>query len=129
MGYNTYFSDQTPMTEEHLKKLADIAGYRISFNEDHKWYEWKEHMAELSVHFPEVEFKISGEGEETDDLWRATFKNGMMWIGNAVITYPEFDESAMVRAFDPLPQTPVLPDVPEGLTTGVKAENNIDWDF
>jgi hypothetical protein len=46
-------------------------------------------MAEVSKLFPNTVFSLSGEGEDSDDLWRAYFKNGVVKIYQARILYDD----------------------------------------
>jgi hypothetical protein len=57
-----------------------------------KWYEHDEEMKELSKLFPDVVFKLKGEGEESGDVWINYYKNGKMQSCPAKITFDEFDE-------------------------------------
>ncbi len=51
-------------------------GTSFSSKDSCKWYRWKDEMKEISQAFPEFYFHLHGEGEETEDIWDATFKNG-----------------------------------------------------
>ena len=48
----------------------------ISDHEPVKWYEFNDDMIELSEAFPEVTFKLHGEGEESGDIWDRYYLNG-----------------------------------------------------
>ena len=39
-----------------------------------KWYDWKEDMSQLANEFPDVEFRLEGNGEYENDWWVALFK-------------------------------------------------------
>jgi len=54
-----------------------------------KWYEHDYDMMKLSKLFPEVTFKLHGEGEEKEDLWNKYFQNGAIEECMATITYPQ----------------------------------------
>lgn len=41
----------------------------LDSDEETKWYENEDEMLELSQEFPEVLFKLHGEGEESGDIW------------------------------------------------------------
>jgi len=56
-----------------------------------KWYGHEEDMKELSTRFPDFLFTLSGEGEESGDIWTKYFLGGKMQVAKAVIVVPEFD--------------------------------------
>lgn len=73
---------------ENLKfALGDNGGN----GESCKWYEWKEDMIKLSKQFPEVCFKLHGEGEENGDIWDAYFLKGKSQVKKAKIILDECD--------------------------------------
>ena len=65
------------------------------FNEECKWYSHKNDMLILSNKFRDVLFELSGEGEESGDVWKEYYKNGLMQRCEAALVYPEFNESKM----------------------------------
>lgn len=60
-----------------------------------KWYYHQEDMIELSRHFPDVVFELEGIGEETGDMWKEYYKNGLYQDCTAIITYPEYDPNKL----------------------------------
>ena len=65
------------------------------FEEACKWYEHETHMREISDQFPEVLFTLTGEGEESGDLWVKYFSGGKMQHCPGVMTYEPFDENRL----------------------------------
>lgn len=57
---------------------------------EEKWYDCEIDMIKLSKRFPDVFFELSGDGEESDDFWKAYFKNGMEQFAPGEITYEPF---------------------------------------
>lgn len=57
--------------------------YTVTFNA--KWYDWKKDMNELSRAYPDMIFRVSGDGEESEDLWKSIWKDGCYEIQYAVI--------------------------------------------
>lgn len=82
------------MDLEHL--IASYTGYENPFDDTCKWYDHMIDMGQFSKDFPNVTFKLSGEGEEMTDLWVAYFRNGKSYKEKAVITYAPFDAGKMV---------------------------------
>jgi hypothetical protein len=41
-----------------------------------KWYKWEKDMSEISEIFPEIEFFLSGNGEDSSDVWEAIAEGG-----------------------------------------------------
>ncbi len=56
-----------------------------------KWYDHDKEMLALSVAFPDVTFRLYGEGEERDDVWQTYYKNGKMIKYTATIEIPDFN--------------------------------------
>ena len=53
--------------------------YKSSFFDHHdcaKWYKHDDDMIEISKMFPECTFKLTGFGDDRDDMWYALYKNG-----------------------------------------------------
>jgi len=98
MGYYTNFTFTTPLTEDQLNKLSSISGYTHECDGDlfkAKWYEYKEHMIELSRIYPNKLFQIDGDGEDDGDIWRHYFKNGKSLLQKPKIVFEEFKESEL----------------------------------
>jgi hypothetical protein len=56
-----------------------------------KWYGHSEDMRKLSCEFPTALFTLSGEGEESGDIWRKYYKGGKCQIAQAEIKMADFD--------------------------------------
>ena len=107
MGYYTrYKLDIFPVKERQkvvdwLKETADFCLYgnewlvcliEDPFNSDlTKWYNHDKDMRELSKHFSELLFVLSGKGEEPGDIWIAYYKNGKAQIEQAKIQIDPFN--------------------------------------
>ena len=105
MGYYTYYKlEISPRytKEEELKLTLDIAKFfglrdEVTINthfddfleEEIKWYDHEENMIELSEKYPNYLFTLSGEGEESGDIWRTYFKNGKCQRVEAKIVFDE----------------------------------------
>lgn len=55
--------------------------------ESAKWYDCSYDMMKFSKLFPNVTFKLHGDGEERDDMWNEYFHNGKMEECRARIIY------------------------------------------
>ena len=56
-----------------------------------KWYDHEEDMKIYSKIYPDFIFKLSGIGEENDDIWEKYFYNGKLQICPAIIKFDKFD--------------------------------------
>lgn len=109
MGYYTNFELSVDQDEEAVREFLSsedgnlTGGYLSSWLEywsgswsaNGKWYEHSEDMKFLSTRFPDVLFTLTGDGEETGDLWAKYYKGGKEQIAKAEITYEEFDEQKL----------------------------------
>ena len=64
--------------------------HRASFSscDECKWYEHEYDMMTISKQFPDVTFRLCGEGEESNDMWREYFHNGIAEECRAKIVFP-----------------------------------------
>ena len=88
MGYYTYYDlqvlNEDKFSAEEISKashrLAEIMGENKPFSDEYndfswisydsmKWYDNKEHMLQLAKEFPNMLFKLYGDGEDSDDMW------------------------------------------------------------
>lgn len=77
--------------EEEIGKLID----GNPFNDSCKWYSHQKDMIEYSLRYPDTVFELSGEGEESGDIWKEYYKNGKVQVCKVVITFEKFDESKL----------------------------------
>ena len=64
-------------------------------DDEYKWYDNEDDMLLLSKEFPDVLFKLHGEGEDKEDIWDKYFMNGKMQYCPAEIIYPLFDRAKL----------------------------------
>lgn len=103
MGYYTSFElDVQPWADDIIPAFRSInatAEYCLSESgsteESAKWYDHKEDLVAFSRSYPDTLFVMSGEGEENGDMWKLYVKNGKSFYAEAIITYPEYDESLL----------------------------------
>lgn len=71
--------------------------YELSLDGDDecKWYDNEDDMCLLSKEFPDVLFKLHGEGENNEDIWNKYFMNGKMQYCPAKIIYEPFDKNKL----------------------------------
>lgn len=71
---------------EDIMEIDDVIGMEAI-----KWYDYIDDMKHISLQFPDVTIIISGQGEDSDDIWRTYFKNGQYAHYKAKIVFPEFN--------------------------------------
>lgn len=102
MRYYTYYTLKSEPnitnTKEFKEVFERISGYELDsvLEEENTWYNHEEHMIEVSKNFPEVLFMLTGEGEESTDMWRQYFFNGKSQLCRSIITFEDFDESKLM---------------------------------
>jgi hypothetical protein len=65
------------------------------FEQEEKWYDHEKNMKEYSLLYPDLIFKIHGDGEENEDFWDEYFKNGKCQFCPSYMFYDDYDESKL----------------------------------
>ena len=52
-------------------------------------------MKEYSLNYPDLIFRIHGDGEEIEDFWDCYFKNGKMQSCPGTVIYDDYDETKL----------------------------------
>lgn len=92
MGYYTdFYLQAAPVTEDQFHSidsaLQELRSMREAYfddgtgyweNTEDTWYQSFDNMVEVSRHFPEVTFTLTGYGDQRDDQWIDYFKNGQV---------------------------------------------------
>ena len=111
MGYYTDFSletvEENGMTRcsecdtlyevDHKKNIAKHIGGYNPFEDVCKWYSYEKDMTAYSKNYPNTMFILSGEGEESGDIWKAWYENGASYRETARVQIADFDASKMVN--------------------------------
>lgn len=103
-GFNLY--DSKISEEDLVKELIEISENDLGLNwsngdytfdnllgDNMKWYDHDKHMLELSKRHPELYFRLSGEGEEREDMWEKVYHNGKVYEKQVEFLYPVWDET------------------------------------
>lgn len=99
MGYYTYFhikleNDVDDNVTKHIESGDDYVRSALFSGENMKWYGWQEWLQEATNLFPQAKITITGEGEESGDLWRAYAHQGTVQVSRAELRYdPPFWEA------------------------------------
>ena len=93
MGYYTRydFSNNSGHVIEEIEKVSGYGKSDDGVYYDVKWYDWHQHMLQVSKEFPKELILVEGMGEEQGDVWKAFFKSGKSEVVDAVLTFPQFD--------------------------------------
>lgn len=100
---NNTFPDNFVQELEKLRVFEeiDIIGTTCyCYCSEAKWYDWEQDMCLISKKFPEYLFDLEGDGEESDDFWKAYFKNGMVQHCPGRIEYEPFNPDGFVQSRD-----------------------------
>lgn len=97
--YDAYYAFEYDL-ENFLKDMDDKndVAHALSLGGDNecKWYEHEKEMRDLSIEFPDILFKLHGEGEENEDVWDKYFMNGKMQYCPVQMLLPPFDKMKLV---------------------------------
>lgn len=99
MGYYTRYELEIVKGDndliESFRDFSEYARYAINGSGDSrdscKWYNHQDELKRFSLLHPEALFKLSGEGEESGDIWREYYQNGQMQLCKAQIVFADFD--------------------------------------
>lgn len=108
MGYRTKFelTASDDLDAVHKNGIAETSRYGEGinlFDDEIKWYDHEKDMIAYSRKFPEVEFRLDGTGEESEDIWVKWFKNGAMQTWRLSVDRP-------INPPTPWPITRIIPD-------------------
>jgi hypothetical protein len=80
---------------DYAQDICDLADYIDLFDDEVKWYSHEEDMKTFSAKHQNTLFKLSGEGEESGDIWIEYHKDGKMQRTKANIVFDKYDESKL----------------------------------
>lgn len=87
------------MIIEELREFSEGANYSLNeegnTKEGSKWYDYDEEFLEFSKKYPDWLFILSGEGEESGDIWNTYYVNGKKQEAKARIVIDDFDASKL----------------------------------
>ena len=103
MGYYTRHELEIVKGDNSLidafRDVSEDAQYAIDSNggseESCKWYDHQDELKKFSLLHPDALFKLSGEGEDSGDIWREYYRNGKMQLCRAQIVFAGFDSSLL----------------------------------
>jgi hypothetical protein len=102
MGYYTKYNIKISGADNanQLVKIAqelELSGYdtfsdgtALTTSFEDKWYGWEDAFKLTSKSYPRVLFEVDGKGEDSDDQWRARFRDGVSEIIYAKIIFDDF---------------------------------------
>jgi hypothetical protein len=75
--------------QEPIKDILDW--YNEAFVGEDTWYEHENDMLEISKNFPNILFKLEGDGQDREDIWVKYFKNGQVKTAKILIVEEDPD--------------------------------------
>ncbi|HBU90253.1 MAG TPA: hypothetical protein DEB53_03445 [Bacillus pumilus] len=103
MGYYTQYEVEmdkdAELVREYVNENFDGNGNLTAvfngWDDELKWYGHEVDMRAVSRQFPDVLITLTGEGEDSGDMWRKYFKGGKMQECPAKITFDDYDEKEL----------------------------------
>ena len=103
MGYYTRYELEVVEGSEELigKFREECESAQYAFDdygdgeEETKWYDHDDDLSAFSKKHPDALFKLTGEGEESGDMWAEYHKNGKCQRCQAIVTFEEYDENKL----------------------------------
>lgn len=107
MGYTTRFrlhidSADTKILKEVVSYIKTQTSYYLEFDPGDMtayltahWYDWEIDMKNVSTHFKDVLLVLNGVGEDSDDVWRAYFKDSKMQFCKARLVFDDYDKELL----------------------------------
>lgn len=81
-----------------------------------KWYDHHEDMCELSKRYPNLLLWLTGNGEESGDIWKAWYRNGKSVVVKPKLDFPipaDIDQSLPLIPEDDLERTRIEAQIAE----------------
>ena len=66
--------------------------WEVDGDDEMKWYDWREDMKDIAQKYPDIEFRLEGNGEDKDDWWVALFKGDKFQIKYCVPPIDEWED-------------------------------------
>lgn len=91
-NYNAeYDRDVMQAGESDEDFVSEYVGSSWIFEDTCKWYDHDDNMRDISKNYPGVLFILSGEGEESGDIWKAYYRDGKCQFTKAELSFEKFD--------------------------------------
>ena len=101
MGYYTDYTVEVENGDpfgEVLETVKEQSGYGCWHNNQLngvKWYEHRKDVKAVSEKFPNKLIVVTGEGEESGDIWREYFLNGKSQHVKAKLSFEDLDKNKL----------------------------------
>lgn len=96
MGYYTRYELVVDDCEKHKKEIELLVSDNYLFGDPSTWYEHEKDMREHSLKYPNLLFRLNGQGEESGDIWIEYYKNGKMQKAVAKLMFDKFREELLI---------------------------------
>lgn len=84
---------------KQLRKFSEGARWALDNDgygsDSTKWYEYDTELKDFSKLYPDYLFTLHGDGEESEDLWKAYYMGGKSFITYVELVYEDFHESKL----------------------------------
>ena len=92
---NEFIKEEKKENRDFMYVFYEDLEYNYSIYGEGKWYDFDEDMEKLSKAFPDVVFRLEGDGEETDDVWVKYYMGGKSQEAKRTVTVEEFNPNKL----------------------------------
>jgi len=92
---NEFIQKERKVNKDFMYVFYEDLEYNDAIYGEGKWYNFDEDMMKLSKAFPDVVFRLEGDGEESDDVWVTYYKDGKYQNAQRTVIIEEYNPNKL----------------------------------